>query len=272
MPWSLHFVFRGGPEKNEVKKRGRRPGEKSLSPGRRSAQPVIPCQRIFGLNVGAAFRRNSTGCGTRPAVRSPAGASCAATGIFLMAGVIQPLTLGAANKVRRRKNKKAAHTVRPAPTPGPLTLALTFLIHFNDRIKRITRLRTLFNHLSVPALSLVTGQFHLWRATSPAHNGKNPRMTSRREADTTAPPAHNGKHTRMASQREADTTFLKCPYTHFSRLASPYVRENVAFSPASAPPENLLSNTGAAPRPCRLRPVPAEREKNRPVASAGAPV
>ena len=88
------------------------------------------------------------------------------------------------------KNKRAAHTVRPAPTPGPLTLALTFLIHFNDRIKRITRLRTLFNHLSVPALSLVTGQFHLWRATSPAHNGKNPRMTSRREADTTAPPAY----------------------------------------------------------------------------------
>ena len=42
----------------------------------------------------------------------------------------------------------------------------------------------------------------------------------------------------------------------------------MAFSPASAPPENLLSNTGAAPRPFRLRPVPAKREKNRPVASA----
>ena len=35
MPWSLHFVFRGGPEK-VAKKRGRRPGEKSLSPGRRT--------------------------------------------------------------------------------------------------------------------------------------------------------------------------------------------------------------------------------------------
>ena len=162
MPWSLHFIFRGGP----------------------------PCQRISGLNVSAIFRRDNTGCGTRPGVRSPDGASCAATGIFLMAGVIKPLTRGAASTVRRLKNRKAAHTVRPAPTPGPLTLALTFLIHFNDRIKRITRLRTLFNHLSVPALSLVTGQVHLWRATSPAHNGKNPRMTSRREADTTAPPAY----------------------------------------------------------------------------------
>ena len=141
MPWSLHFVFRGGPEK-VAKKRGRRPGEKSLSPRRRSAQPVIPCQRIFGLNVGAAFRRNSTGCGTRPAVRSPDGASCAATGIFLMAGVIQPLTLGAANKVRRRKNKKAAHTVRPAPTPGPLILALTVPIHFDSPIKEFPCLRT----------------------------------------------------------------------------------------------------------------------------------
>ena len=42
----------------------------------------------------------------------------------------------------------------------------------------------------------------------------------------------------------------------------------VNLPPASAPSENLLSNTGAAPRPFRSRPVPAEREKNRPVASA----
>ena len=55
-----------------------------------------------------------------------------------MAGVIKPLTRGAASKVRRLKNKKAAHTVRPAPTPGPLTLALTFLIHFDSPIKRIS--------------------------------------------------------------------------------------------------------------------------------------
>ncbi len=134
------------------------------------------------------------------------------------------------------KNKRAAHTVRPAPTPGPLILTLTFPIHFDDHIKRITRLRTFPIH-------------------SPA----------------STPSGHNGKHPRMAP-KGADTTFLKCTYTHFSRLASPCVRENVAFSPASAPPENLLSNTGAAPRPCRLRPVPAEREKNRLVASAGAPV
>ena len=175
MPWSLHFVFRGGRKRNEAKKRGRRPGEKSLSPGRRSAQSVIPCQRISGLNVGAIFRRDNTGCGTRPAVRSPDGASVAVTGIFLMAGVIQPLTRGAASKMRRLKNKKAAHTVRPAPTPGPLILTLTFPIHFDDRIKRITRLRT---HLIHPSVF--------------------------------APPAHNGKHPRMASQREADTTFLRC--------------------------------------------------------------
>ena len=129
-------------KRNEAKKRGRRPGEKSLSPGRRSAQPVIPSQRISGLNVSAAFRRDNTGCGTRPAVRSPIGASCAATGIFLMAGVIKPLALRAASTVCRRENKKAAHTVRPAPTPGPLTPTLTFPIHFDDRIKRITRLRT----------------------------------------------------------------------------------------------------------------------------------
>ena len=33
------------------------------------------------------------------------------------------------------KNKRAAHTIRPAPTPGPLTLALAFLIHSGGRIK-----------------------------------------------------------------------------------------------------------------------------------------
>ena len=38
--------------------------------------------------------------------------------------------------------------------------------------------------------------------------------------------------------------------------------------PASAPLEDFHFNTGAAPRPCRLRPVPEKREKNRPVASA----
>ena len=50
----------------------------------------------------------------------------------------------------------------------------------------------------------------------------------------------------------------------------PCLRTLPTHPPASAPPENLPSNTGAAPRPCRLRPVPAEREKNRPVASAAA--
>ena len=103
MPWSLHFIFRGARKRNEAKKRGRRPGEKSLSPERRSAQPVIPCQRISDLNVGATVLRNSTGCGTRPGVRSPDGASCAVTGIFLMAGVIKPLACGAVNTVRRLK-------------------------------------------------------------------------------------------------------------------------------------------------------------------------
>ena len=70
-----------------------------------------------------------------------------------MAGVTQPLTHRAANTVRRLKNKKAAHTVRPAPTPGPLILTLTFPIYFDDPIKR--------NHSSAPALSLVTRRAHL---------------------------------------------------------------------------------------------------------------
>ena len=151
MPWSLHFTAR---KRKVAKKRGRRPGEKFLSPKRRSAQPVIPCQRISGLNVSAIFRRDNTGCGTRPGVRSPDGAPCAATGIFLMAGVTQPLTHRAANTVRRLKNKKAAHTVRPAPTPGPLTLTLAFPIHFDNRIKEITRLRTLLIYSPEPAPSV----------------------------------------------------------------------------------------------------------------------
>ena len=161
MPWSLHFVFRGGPEK-VAKKRGRRPGEKSLSPGRRSAQPVIPCQRISGLNVNAAFHRNNTGCGTRPGVRSPAGASCDVTGIFLMAGVTKPLTLREASKVRRLKNKKAAHTIRPAPTPGPLTLAFAFSIHFDNRIKRITHLHTFFAYSPVRGTAIKNSRNGKW--------------------------------------------------------------------------------------------------------------
>ena len=193
MVTSFHFPGRPGKEtkqRNEAKKRGRRPGEKSLPPGRRSAQPVIPCQRISGLNVGATFRRDNTGCGTRPVIRSPAGASCAATGVFLMAGVTKPLTVRAANTVRRLKNKRAAHTVRPAPTPGSLILALTFPIHFDSLIKEFPCLRTFPIH-------------------SPA----------------SSTPTHNGKHPRMASKREADTTFLKCTYTDFSRLISSCVRE-----------------------------------------------
>ena len=186
-----------------------------------------------------------------------------------MAGVIKPLTVRAANTVRRLKNKKAAHTVRPAPTPGPLILTLTFPIHFDDHIKRITRLRTSPIHSPASAPS--------------GHNGKHPRMAPKgptrphrlrstiNKICESASPAIERKACRDGP-KGADTTFLKYTYTKSSRLASPYVRENVAFSPASAPPENLLSNTGAAPRPCRLRPVPAEREKNRPVASAGAPV
>ena len=60
------------------------------------------------------------------------------------------------------KNKRAAHTVRPAPTPGPLILTLTFPIHFDDHIKRITRLRTFPIHSPASAPS--------------GHNGKHPRM------------------------------------------------------------------------------------------------
>ena len=60
------------------------------------------------------------------------------------------------------KNKRAAHTVRPAPTPGPLTLALTFPIHFDSPIKRISRLRTFLIYPSASA--------------PPAYNSKYPRM------------------------------------------------------------------------------------------------
>ncbi len=69
-----------------------------------------------------------------------------------MAGVIKPLALGAASKVRCLKNKKAAHTIRPAPTPGPLILALTVLIHFDSPIKEFSCLRTFPIHspASVP--------------------------------------------------------------------------------------------------------------------------
>ena len=106
-----------------------------------------------------------------------------------MAGVIKLLILRAASKVRRLKNKKAAHTVRPAPTPGQLTLALTFLIHFDDRIKRITRLRTAANEVCRPA--------------SP---------------DKESLVCKDGPE-------GADTTFLKCTYTDFSRLISSCMRE-----------------------------------------------
>ena len=191
MVTSFHFPGRPGKETKQRKgAAGQAKNPCRPSPGRRSAQPVIPCQRISGLNVGATFRRDNTGCGTRPVIRSPAGASCAATGVFLMAGVTKPLTVRAANTVRRLKNKRAAHTVRPAPTPGSLILALTFPIHFDSLIKEFPCLRTFPIH-------------------SPA----------------SSTPTHNGKHPRMASKREADTTFLKCTYTDFSRLISSCVRE-----------------------------------------------
>ena len=93
MPWSLHFIFRGGPEKKRSKEKG--------------------------PNVDAAFLRDNTSCGTRPGVRSLDGASCAVTGIFLMAGVIKPLTLRAANTVRRHKNRKGGSHRPPGPDAGP---------------------------------------------------------------------------------------------------------------------------------------------------------
>ena len=257
-----------------------RPGKETKQRKGAAGQAKNPCRFISGLNVGAAFRRNSTGCGTRPGVRSPDGASCAVTGIFLMAGVIKPLTCGAASKVRRLKNKKAAHTVRPAP----LTLALTFLIHFNDYIKKnhspAYTLHSLACVYHVTCDRVVSFMGRLYMRTTVRIQGWLPEgkptqlhrlRTAVNEVCGSASPDRESPSSKDGPEG-ADTTFLKCTYTHFSCLALPYVRENVAFSPAPAPPENLLSNTGAAPRPCRLRPVPAKREKNRPVASAAAPV
>ena len=167
---------------------------------------------------GPPARRKIPVARTPGRVRSPVGASCAATGIFLMAGVTKPLIRRAANTVRRPvspsrssverpiqcaagKMKKAAHTVRPAPAPGPLTLALAFLIHFDDCIKK--------NHSSAYTLhSLVC---------------VHPVTCNRGSFTGATPPAHNCKNPKRASQKEADTTFPKCTYTHFSRLASSYM-------------------------------------------------
>ena len=137
MPWSLHFVFRGGPEKK---------GRKEKGPPARRKIPVARTPFRSACNSLSAHFRLERRCRIPPQqyrLRDAARASCAATGIFLMAGVIKPLTLRAASKVRRLKNKKTAHTVRPAPTPGPLILALTFSIHSDNPIKR--------NHSSAPA-------------------------------------------------------------------------------------------------------------------------
>ena len=164
MPWSLHFTAR---KRKVAKKRGRRPGEKSLSPERRAASVLLSALPA-----------------PPPGSVSPSRSS-----------VERPIQCAAG------KMKKAAHTVRPAPAPGPLTLARTFLIHFDDCIKK--------NHSSAYTL-------HSLVCVHP--------VTCNRGAFTGAtPPAHNCKNPKRASQKEADTTFPKCTYTHFSRLASSYM-------------------------------------------------
>ena len=86
------------------------------------------------------------------------------------------------------KNKRAAHTVRPAPTPGPLILTLTFPIHFDDHIKRITRLRT-----------------------SPIHS------------PASAPSGHNGKHPRMAPKGPTRPHRLRSTINKICESASPAI-------------------------------------------------
>ena len=111
MPWSLHFIFRGGPEK------------------KRSKEKEPPARR----------------------------------------------------KIRGRP-------VRPAPTPGPLILTLTFPIHFDDHIKRITRLRT-----------------------SPIHS------------PASAPSGHNGKHPRMAPKGPTRPHRLRSTINKICESASPAI-------------------------------------------------
>ncbi len=220
MPWSLHFTAR---KRKVAKKRGRRPGEKSLSPERRSAQPVIPCQRISGLSVGAIFHRDNTGCGTRPGVRPPAGASCAATGIFLMAGVIKPLTLGAASKVRRRKTKGGSHRP-PGPDAGPAHSG-SYLSHpFRQSYKKnfLVCVHSLFTRLHPHRLHIMVS-LQGWLP-----KGKPTQLhrlrTAVNEVCGSASPDRESPSSKDGPEG-ADTTFLKCTYTHFSRLASSCVRE-----------------------------------------------
>ena len=68
---------------------------------------------------GPPARRKIPVARTPGRVRSPVGASCAATGIFLMAGVTKPLIRRAANTVRRRKNEKGGSHCPPGPGAGP---------------------------------------------------------------------------------------------------------------------------------------------------------
>ena len=68
---------------------------------------------------GPPARRKIPVARTPGRVRSPVCASCAATGIFLMAGVTKPLIRRAANTVRRRKNEKGGSHCPPGPGAGP---------------------------------------------------------------------------------------------------------------------------------------------------------
>ena len=124
-----------------------------------------------------------------------------------MAGVIKPLTRGAASKVRRLKNKKAAHTVRPAPTPGPLTLALTFPTHFDSHIKGyFACVHSLFTCLNPHRLHIMVS-IQGWLP-----KGKPTRPHRLRTAinEVCGPaPSDKERPTSKDGPKGADTTFLK---------------------------------------------------------------
>ena len=179
---------------------------------------------------GPPARRKIPVARTPGRVRSPVGASCAATGIFLMAGVTKPLIRRAANTVRRRKNEKGGSHCPPGPGAGPAHSGSCLSHSFRWSYKRITRLRTLFTHSSVSTLSLVTGG-HLrgrlrLRTTVriqgwlPKGKPTRPHRLCTAVNEVCGSASFNIKRKACGDGPEgAGTTFLKCTYTHFSRLS-----------------------------------------------------
>ena len=183
------FLFRGGPEKKRSKEKG--------PPARRKI-PVARTPFRSACNSLSAHFRLERRCRIPPQqyrLRDAARRSFScrrflrrhrdfSNGRCHPAAHLRSGQYGAPPKI-----KKTAHTVRPAPTPGPLTLTLSVPIHFDSRIKIISRLRTSLIHSS---------------DSSPS---------GKRQVSSGDGP------------KGADTIFLKCEWPNLSRPASPCVRE-----------------------------------------------